>query len=101
MLIAGAVILMACKVNTREIANGAVFKAGMTAIISVFGVAWMSDTFFESHFTLLKNALAGVVATQPWMYAIVLFLVSKLVNSQEPPWRLLRPWASASGWIPK
>ena len=101
MLIAGAVILMACKVNTREIANGAVFKAGMTAIISVFGVAWMSDTFFESHFTLLKNALAGVVATQPWMYAIVLFLVSKLVNSQGAALAAIAPMGISLGVDPK
>jgi anaerobic C4-dicarboxylate transporter DcuB len=45
MLIAGAVMLMVCKVNASAISNGAVFKAGMVAIFSVFGVAWMSDTF--------------------------------------------------------
>ncbi|BFO08409.1 hypothetical protein GGER_09190 [Serratia rubidaea] len=49
MLIAGAVILIGCKVKPGEIANGAVFKAGMVAIFSVFGVAWMSDTFFQAH----------------------------------------------------
>ena len=38
MLIAGAVMLMACKVNASAISNGAVFKAGMVAIFSVFGV---------------------------------------------------------------
>lgn len=101
MLIAGAVILMVCKVNPREIPNGAVFKAGMVAIISVFGVAWMSDTFFESHFTLLKNALAGVVATQPWTYAIVLFLVSKLVNSQAAALAAIAPMGLSLGVDPK
>lgn len=47
MLIAGAIMLMTCKVNASAISNGAVFKAGMVAIFSVFGVAWMSDTFFR------------------------------------------------------
>ncbi|WP_149734468.1 anaerobic C4-dicarboxylate transporter [Propionispora hippei] len=82
MLIAGAVIMIVCKVDSREVSNGNVFKAGMVAIISVFGVAWMSDSFFQVHFKLLQQSLAGVVASQPWMYAVVLFLVSKLVNSQ-------------------
>lgn len=82
MLIAGAVIMIACKVDSREVSNGNVFKAGMVAIISVFGVAWMSDSFFHVHFKLLQQSLAGVVASQPWLYAVVLFLVSKLVNSQ-------------------
>ena len=82
MLTAGALILMLCKVKPQEIPNGTVFKAGMVAVVSIFGVAWMADTVFEAHFTLLKNSLAGVVAAQPWTYAIVLFIVSKLVNSQ-------------------
>jgi anaerobic C4-dicarboxylate transporter DcuB len=67
MLIAGAVMLMACKVNASAISNGAVFKAGMVAIFSVFGVAWMSDTFFQAHLDELKLALEGVVKSHPWI----------------------------------
>jgi anaerobic C4-dicarboxylate transporter DcuB len=82
MLSAGAIILMVSKIKPQDIPNGTVFKAGMVAVISIFGVAWMADTFFEAHFAALKAMLAGVVQTKPWTYAIVLFLVSKLVNSQ-------------------
>jgi|GEM_PF-1978909 len=35
MLIAGAIMLIVCKVNPAAISNGAVFKAGMVAIFSV------------------------------------------------------------------
>lgn len=101
MLMAGAVILMACKVNSREISNGTVFKAGAVAIISVFGVAWMADTFFEAHFQLLKKSLAGIVATQPWTYAIVLFLTSKLVNSQAAALAAIAPLGISLGVDPK
>lgn len=101
MLIAGAVILMTCKVNTREISNGPVFKAGMVAIVSVFGVAWMADSFFHAHFALLKESLAGVVISQPWTYAIVLFLVSKLVNSQAAAVAAIAPMGVSLGMDPK
>jgi anaerobic C4-dicarboxylate transporter DcuB len=101
MLIAGAIILIVCKVNQREISNGPVFKAGMVAIVSVFGVAWMSETFFHAHFALLKSTLAGVVASQPWMYAIVLFLVSKLVNSQGAAVTAIAPLGLSLGVDPK
>lgn len=101
MLIAGAVILMLCKVVPREVPNGAIFKAGMVAVISVFGVAWMADTFFEAHFKLLKEILAGVVATKPWTYAIVLFLVSKLVNSQAAALAAIAPMGISLGVDPK
>lgn len=101
MLVAGALILMRCKVEASEIANSAVFKAGMVAIFSVFGVAWMSDTFFQAHMPLLKENLSAVVQTQPWTYAVVLFLISKLVNSQAAAIAAIAPMGLALGVDPK
>ncbi|EOZ9282871.1 anaerobic C4-dicarboxylate transporter [Enterobacter hormaechei] len=101
MLIAGAIMLMTCKVNASAISNGAVFKAGMVAIFSVFGVAWMSDTFFQAHLEELKMALEGVVKSHPWTYAIVLFLVSKLVNSQAAALTAVAPMGLMLGIDPK
>ncbi|CNI74899.1 MULTISPECIES: anaerobic C4-dicarboxylate transporter [Yersinia] len=101
MLIAGAVILIGCKVKPSDISNGAVFKAGMVAIFSVFGVAWMSDTFFQAHMGDLKLALEDVVKTHPWTYAIVLFLVSKLVNSQAAALAAIAPMGLQLGVDPK
>ncbi|MGO2426050.1 MAG: anaerobic C4-dicarboxylate transporter [Corynebacterium flavescens] len=82
MLVAGAVILIFCQVDNKKIASTPVFKAGMTAVFSVFGVAWMADTFFEAHIDALESSLGGIVQAAPWAYAIVLLIVSKLVNSQ-------------------
>ncbi|MFI8418518.1 anaerobic C4-dicarboxylate transporter [Serratia sp. NPDC078593] len=101
MLIAGAIMLMSCKVKPSDIANGAVFKAGMVAIFSVFGVAWMSDTFFQAHLGDLKLLLEDVVKSQPWTYAIVLFLVSKLVNSQAAALAAIAPMGLQLGVDPK
>ena len=101
MLTAGAFILVLCKVKPQDIPNGTVFKAGMVAVISIFGVAWMADTVFEAHFELLKEALAGIVAAQPWTYAIVLFIVSKLVNSQAAAIAAIAPLGVSLGVDPK
>jgi anaerobic C4-dicarboxylate transporter DcuB len=101
MLSAGAIILVACKVKPQDIPNGTVFKAGMVAVISIFGVAWMADTVFEAHFELLKGALAGVVTAKPWTYAIVLFIVSKLVNSQAAAIAAIAPLGVSLGVDPK
>jgi anaerobic C4-dicarboxylate transporter DcuB len=100
MLVAGALILIFCKVKPTEINNGAVFKAGMTAIFAVYGVAWMADTFFSAHIDALKESLAGVVQGQPWTYAIVLFIVSKLVNSQAAALVAIAPIGLALGVDP-
>lgn len=82
MLVAGAIILLSCKVEPAKIASTPVFKAGMTAVFSVFGVAWMADTFFQAHIDALESNLGSVVEATPWAYAVVLVIVSKLVNSQ-------------------
>jgi len=101
MLSAGALMLVLCKVRPQDIPNGTVFKAGMVAVISIFGVAWMADTVFEAHFELLKSSLAGVVAAKPWTYAIVLFIVSKLVNSQAAAIAAIAPLGVSLGVDPK
>ena len=101
MLSAGALILVLCKVKPQDIPNGTVFKAGMVAVISIFGVAWMADTVFEAHFTLLKEALSVVVERYPWTYAIVLFIVSKLVNSQAAALAAIAPLGVSLGVDPK
>jgi anaerobic C4-dicarboxylate transporter DcuB len=100
MLVAGALILIFCKVKPSEINNGAVFKAGMTAIFAVYGVAWMADTFFSAHIDALTDSLEGVVQGQPWTYAIVLFIVSKLVNSQAAALVAIAPIGLALGVEP-
>jgi anaerobic C4-dicarboxylate transporter DcuB len=100
MLTAGAIMLMVCKVPTKEIPNGNVFKAGMVAIVSIFGVAWMADTFFEAHFEVIKEGLSGIVQGQPWTYALVLFITSKLVNSQAAAIAAIVPMAIGIGVDP-
>lgn len=49
MLSIAAVIMILCNVKTSEVASGSVFKSGMTAIVSVYGVAWMADTYFGAY----------------------------------------------------
>ena len=100
MLSAGAIMLMVCKVPTKEIPNGNVFKAGMVAIVSIFGVAWMADTFFDEHFEVIKQGLSGIVQSQPWTYALVLFITSKLVNSQAAAIAAIVPMAIGIGVDP-
>ena len=101
MLMAGAFILIFCKVKQQTIANSAVFKAGMVAIFSVFGVAWMTDSFFEAHYETLKASLSAVVVAYPWTYAIVLVVVSKLVNSQAAALAAVVPLGLSLGLEPK
>lgn len=100
MLVAGALIVIICGTDAAAIGRTEVFRAGMIAVIAVFGVAWMADTMFEAHLASLKASLADIVKSQPWTYALTLLLVSKFVNSQAAAIAALVPVALSIGVHP-
>jgi len=97
MLMAGALIIVFTKTNPGDVGKSEVFRAGMIAVVAVFGVAWMADTVFEANMPAIRDALAGVVKTKPWAYAIALLIVSKLVNSQAAAIAAMVPLALSIG----
>ena len=100
MLLAGALMIMFTKTDPSTIGKTEVFRAGMIAVVAVFGIAWMADTVFEANLPALKAALTDLVKTQPWTYAIALLLVSKLVNSQAAAVSAMVPVGLAIGVPP-
>ncbi len=100
MLVAGALIIIFTKTRASEIGKNEVFRAGMIAVVAVFGVAWMADTMFDAHLDSLKAVLTDTVKNAPWTYALVLLLVSKLVNSQAAAIAAIVPVALAVGTPP-
>ncbi|MHC1730338.1 MAG: anaerobic C4-dicarboxylate transporter [Syntrophobacteraceae bacterium] len=100
MLMAGALIIIFTKTNPGAIGKSEVFRAGMIAVVAVFGVAWMADTVFEANLPTIKAALAELVKEQPWTYAVALLIVSKLVNSQAAAISAMVPVALSIGVHP-
>jgi anaerobic C4-dicarboxylate transporter DcuB len=97
MLMAGALIIIFTKTNPGDVGKTEVFRAGMIAVVAVFGVAWMADTVFQANMPAIRDALSGVVKTKPWTYAIALLIVSKLVNSQAAAIAAMVPLALSIG----
>lgn len=100
MLLAGALIIVLTRTDPAAIGKNEVFRAGMIAVIAVFGIAWMADTVFEANLPALKAALSDVVRNHPWAYALVLLIVSKLVNSQAAAVSAMVPVALSIGVPP-
>lgn len=82
MLSVSALIILSCKANVQKIAEGSVFRAGIVAVVAIFGIAWMGDTFFQSNMDTIEPAVQGMVTTAPWVFAFALFVMSILLNSQ-------------------
>ena len=82
MLCATALMIMLCKVDLKNAVSGAVWKSGMVAVVAIYGIAWMADTYFGNYMDQIKEMLTGIVSQYPWSIAFVFFLVSVLINSQ-------------------
>jgi len=52
------------------------------AVVAIYGIAWLADTYFSNYTNEMKDMLGGMVAAHKWTIAIVFFLVSVLINSQ-------------------
>lgn len=82
MFTAAAVILVVCSVKPGKILQSSIFSSGMMGVISLLGIAWMTDTFFahnrELFIAFFKTQFAGSV----WMFAIGFFIIAVLVASQ-------------------
>ncbi len=100
MLAAGACMVIFCGVKASAVGNSSVFRAGCVAIVAVYGVAWMADTMFAAHLPALKAGLTQAVKDAPWLYAVVLLLTSKLVNSQAAAVATIVPAALGVGVPP-
>lgn len=82
MLVAAAAMIVFCKANPQKAVSGKVWQSGMVAVVAIYGIAWMSDTFFSNYIDLFKDTLSGIVAQYPWSIAFVFFAVSMLTNTQ-------------------
>lgn len=97
MLVAGALMVIFCKTRAGDVGKSSVFRAGAIAIAAVYGVAWMSDSLFQAHLPVLKESLTGAVQAYPWLYAVVILIVSKFVNSQAAAVAIIVPVAVQVG----
>jgi len=82
MLVAAALNIMLCKVDLKNCVSGSVWKSGMVAVIAIYGIAWLADTYFGNYMEEMKAMLTNLVTNYPWTIALVFFLVSVLINSQ-------------------
>ena len=100
MLCFGGIILLAAKTDPRDVPNGVVFKSGMVAAIAIFGIAWMSDTYFQYAMPQFKSGIVEMVTNYPWTFALALFIVSVVVNSQAATARMMLPVGLGLGLDP-
>lgn len=100
MLSAAALILIISRTDGIKATQGSVFPAGMQAVIAIFGIAWMGDTFINGNITELTGSIEGIVRQMSWLFGVALFVMSILLYSQAATVRAIVPLGIALGISP-
>lgn len=102
MISAAALMIIFCKAAPKKAVSGAVWQSGMVAVVAIYGIAWLADTFFSNYMPEMKAIMGDMVKAYPWTIAIAFFLVSVLINSQGAVVVAMLPLAYSldiPGWV--
>ena len=100
MLVVAAAILVVCKPNVASIVSTPTMRSGIVAMVGIFGLAWLGDSFVAANKEVILNLFGSLVQAEPWTFALVLFFVSVLLYSQAATARAVMPIGVAMGLPP-
>jgi anaerobic C4-dicarboxylate transporter DcuA len=101
MLSVAAIMLLLTKVNVDDVPKTATLRAGVVAVIGIFGLAWLGDSFIAAHKDVIVPAIGDMTKAAPWTFALGLFFASVLLYSQAATTRALMPLGMALGIPPQ
>ena len=100
MMSIAALILIVGKADVKKAVSGNIFGAGMNAMVSIFGIAWMGDTFFNGNLEFFRSHIADIVTQYPFLFSVALFIMSIMLFSQAATVRTLYPLGIGLGINP-
>jgi anaerobic C4-dicarboxylate transporter DcuA len=101
MMSVAAIMLLFTKVDVDEIPKTATLRAGVVAVIGIFGLAWLGDSFIAANKDVIVPAIGEWAKAAPWTFAFGLFFASVLLYSQAATTRALMPLGMALGIPPQ
>ncbi len=100
MLACALFIILICKVPSNKFADGSVFRAGLIGVVGVFGISWLTGTFFDAHSAHFIELFKTMAESTPLLFGVVLFLFSAVILSPSATVVALMPLGAAIGIPP-
>jgi anaerobic C4-dicarboxylate transporter DcuA len=100
MLAATGLIILFANTKASQVTKASLFASAGQATIAVFGVVWMSSSFMDHNFVVIKDTLGEMVNKFPWLFALALFVLSMLLFSQAATTKALMPLGLILGLSP-
>lgn len=100
MLASALFIIVFAKVPGDKFASGSVFRSGLIGVVGVFGISWMTGTFFNAYQPFFETTFEGMVESAPMMFGLILFCFSAVIFSPSATVSALMPLGAAMGIPP-
>ena len=97
MLVAAAVMVIACKLDSDKILDQPVFRTGMFAVVLAFGLCWLVNTFIGDQSSFITDNMSALTNQYPWIYIIAVFIVGAITTSQSSTTMIMVPIGIALG----
>ena len=82
MFVVTLLILLLCHTKAADIINEPVFGSGVIAIVALFGIAWLANTFIAAYNSQIVALLNNWVTAVPLFFAVAVFIFAALTTSQ-------------------
>lgn len=97
MLSTTAIMVFCCQLKVDAIVQQKTFLAGIKAVIAIFGIAWLGDTYFSANMTVIAKHLEHWLVSMPWLFGVALFFMSAMLFSQAATIRAILPLGLSLG----
>ncbi|MCE2924214.1 MAG: anaerobic C4-dicarboxylate transporter [Phycisphaeraceae bacterium] len=91
MYSAAGVMMLFFGAEPAKTVRTSVAAAGVVAFISIVGLGWLGNCFFDGNKQAIVSALSGVITAHPWVFALGLFALSIVLFSQASTVAALMP----------
>jgi anaerobic C4-dicarboxylate transporter len=75
-------VMMLIGASASRAITTSVASAGVVAVVSIVGLGWMGNCFFEGNRPQIVEALSDTITHHPWVFAVGLFGLSIMLFSQ-------------------
>jgi anaerobic C4-dicarboxylate transporter DcuA len=90
-------MMLFCGAKPGKAVTTPVATAGVVAVVSIVGLGWLGNCFFDGNKTQIVGALADTIRAHPWVFAVGLFALSVVLFSQASTVAALMPVGIALG----
>ena len=100
MLCCAGLIMVIANVSPKKLADGSVFRSGLIGMVAVYGVSWLTATFFNFYKPMFVAEFGNMIQGAPILFAVALFILSAVLFSQGATVTALVPMGIGLGISP-